>query len=58
MNVKENFIKNIYLLNNFNGLWSPKDFYGRTMDFFFAMNTPFFAPFMKCFIDSIFLMKL
>lgn len=26
--------------------------------FFFAMNTPFFAPFMKCFIDSIFLMKL
>lgn len=49
MNVKENFIKNIYLLNNFNGLWSPKDFYGRTMDFFFCHEYSFFCPLYEMF---------
>lgn len=59
MNVKENYIKSIYLLKNFNALWTPKDFYGRAMEFFFffflAMKPPFFSPLMKCFIDDEYL---
>lgn len=38
MNVKENYIESIYLLKNFNALWTPKDFYGRAMDFFLFFN--------------------